>query len=227
MNSEWKNANTTIRIASDEAYRRALSSVRGPRPFVGSNYWQINCDNEVPGRRTVVLKQRFTESLFSSQYTRALLRTGSFKLCELTVYLLGRRIYIFVVVRVSIVFFVSRIPFRLFMANPKAETIDTRRGSVCHRRETSPKFLVNAKSKIYYETVENHRWKDINLLKIKKKYDMDKIVWKPKIIEISDISISSVQHYRDEHFDSFNAVFERFDIEKYRKSATNLKTGFL
>lgn len=52
MNSEWKNANTTIRIASDEAYRRALSSVRGPRPFVGSNYWQINCDNEVPGRRT-------------------------------------------------------------------------------------------------------------------------------------------------------------------------------
>lgn len=68
MNSEWKNANTTIRIASDEAYRRALSSVRGPRPFVGSNYWQINCDNEVPGRRTVVLKQRFTESLFSSQW---------------------------------------------------------------------------------------------------------------------------------------------------------------
>lgn len=54
---------------------------------------------------------------------------------------------------------------------------------------------------------------------------MDQVVWKPKIIEISDIFISSVQHYRDFYF--FNEVFERFDIDKHRKSATNLKTGFL
>lgn len=80
---------------------------------------------------------------------------------------------------------------------------------------------MNAKSKIRYETVENHRWKDVNLLKIKKKYDING----PKIIEISDIFISSVQHYRDFYF--FNEVFERFDIDKHRKSATNLKTGLL
>lgn len=57
---------------------------------------------------------------------------------------------------------------------------------------------------------------------------MDQVVWKPNIIEISDIFISSVQHYRDEHFFIFfNEVFESFDIDKHGKSATNIKTGFL
>lgn len=44
---------------------------------------------------------------------------------------------------------------------------------------------------------------------------MDQVVWKPRIIEISDIFISLF------------IVFERFDIDKHRKSATILKTGFL
>lgn len=178
MKSEWRNANTTIGIASDEAYRRALSSVRGPRPFVGSNYWQINCDNEVPGRRT---GRRIKAALY-----RIIVFVANRQLqARLTVYLLGQRICIFVVVRVSIVFFVSRIPFRLFMANPKVETYVT---------------VYVTDEKLHYETIENHRCKDVNLSKIKKKWYNGNDTNGPSCMEAKD--------YRDKRY--FHIFVYRF-----------------
>lgn len=58
---------------------------------------------------------------------------------------------------------------------------------------------MNAKSKIHYETVESHRWKDVNLLKIKKKYDLNG----PSCMEAKD--------YRNKrYFHIFGTALSRF-----------------